>query len=190
MTVTYSRHICHGKPRIGTKVVQPGAGVLDDALGSDRVPLQLLQNVEDDVLSADAPGRPPDEADLDDLGDLEPGLARDEGHDDVGGAHADGQAAVGAAAARVAVAADDELARLRALAEELGMHDGVIVPLELGHLERPPRRVRLCHELLGQVRLVVARLHHVVTRDPEPVVAEYARVAQTVVDGDHALAVS
>lgn len=190
MTVTYSRHIRHGKPRIRAKVIQAGAGVLDDALGSDRVPLQLLQNVKDDVLAADAPRRSPDEADLDDLGDLEPGLARDEGHDDVGGAHADGQAAVGAAAARVAVGADDELARLRALAEEFGVHDGVIVPLELGHLERPPRRVRLRHELLGQVRLVVARLYHMVARDPEPVVAEYARVAQAVVDGYHSLAVS
>jgi hypothetical protein len=117
-------HVGDGEAGVGGHEAEAGAAPLDGALVGDGVALQDPEHVQDDVLAADAELGLADELDQARLGDLQPGVARDEGEGDVAGAEADGEGAHAAAGAGVRVSADDNLAGLRALAGELGVHDG------------------------------------------------------------------
>lgn len=122
----YRSHIRDRESRITGEIPQSWPRELDDSVRSNRVPFQLLQDVQDDVLAADARTGSTDETDVDAFGDFEPRLACDERHGHVCRAEADGQTAQSAGGAGVRVGADDEHAWLCPFAVKFGVHDCIL----------------------------------------------------------------
>jgi hypothetical protein len=137
-------HVGDGEAGVGGHEAEARAAPLDGALVGDRVALEDAEDVEDNVLAADAELGLADELDQARLRDLEPRVAGDEGEGDVARAEADGEGAHAAPGAGVGVGADDNLPRLGALAGELGVHDGGVGPPVVGD-------ARLGGELVGEL---------------------------------------
>ena len=85
------------------------------------------------------------------------------------------------------VGPNDQHTGLRPLAAELGVHDGVVHALVLGQLEDAPRALARLDQRLDLRHVEDARVHHVVPGDPQPVVAEDARLPERVVRLFHAV---
>lgn len=76
----YGGHVGYSEPRVWAEILEPRAGILDDPVRRHGVPLELLQDIEDDVLAAYTSWRFPFEADLHHFRDFEPSLACYQGH--------------------------------------------------------------------------------------------------------------
>ena len=173
----FRAHIADCKPRVYTQPLTSLAHKFNDSLTSHSIPLELSKYMQYHVLPTDADSRLANEFDLDTLRGLKPRLTQTERQHNIRRSKTNRQTSDSTTRASMAITTHNHHARLSPFSDKLRMHNRIICTLVLCHLEVSLCSFSCIHHSLDARDVHDIGVHHVVTCEPETVVAPDSWIA-------------